>query len=440
MAPASHAVVLVDGCRTPFLRSNTLFRNLRSYDLARFALKGLIGRTATDKDAIDKVILGTVVSNITTSNVARDAMLGAGFSKQTPAFTVTLACISANMAISQGFREIERGEADAIVAGGTESLSDIPIRYRKAFRQKLIAAQRYRKFWDYFGFFKGLKLSDWLPEIPSISEFSTGRTMGEDADLMASRFGVSREEQDAYAMASHHHAAKARDEGFLAEDIVPVTLHPKYDPILEDNGIRGDTSLEKLARLKPAFIRPYGSVTAGNASFLTDGAAVVLLMSAEAAIAGGYQPLARIVDDVFTAQNPDDELLLGPAYAIGRLLKRHDLRLEDIDAFEIHEAFAGQVLANLKCLASEDWCREKLGLEKAVGQIPMARINPYGGSLSLGHPFGATGARLIKTAAWRLGKEGGKRAIVAACAAGGQGHAMLLEPYAETSVNDPERG
>lgn len=420
------AVALIDGCRTPFLRSNMGFSDLTSYDLARLVLQGMAARMPIDVEDVERVIMGTVVSNITTSNVARDAMLGAGYAYGTPAFTVSQACISANVAISMGWNLIASGQVSTALCGGTESLSDIPIRYRKKMRKKLIASQKYPGWKDYLSFPKGLSLKDYLPEIPSISEFSTGRTMGEDADLMAAKFEIDRESQDQYAMESHLAAAKAAKDCLLQDDILPV-YSIQNAPVLADNGIRPDTTLPKLAKLKPAFIRPYGTVTAGNASFLTDGAAAVLLMSEKRCQNLQLSPLAWLIDEVFTAQNTEDSLLLGPAYAIGKLLKKLNIALTDIDVFEIHEAFAGQVLANLACLNSESWCKTELGWENAVGSIPREKLNTQGGSLSLGHPFGATGARLVKTAARRLHQENGNRALVAACAAGGQGHALLLE-------------
>ena len=423
-------VVLIDGCRTPFLKANSHFANMTSYDLARLALKGLACKTRLDPDLVDRVILGTVISNFTTSNVAREALLGSGLSVKTPAFTVTQACISANVAISSGAELIEAGRARAVVAGGTESMSDIPIRYRKKFRQKLIASQKYKKPWDYLGFLKGLRPKDLLPEIPSITEFSTGRTMGQDCDRLAARIGVTRREQDAFAARSHQAAAHATRDGLLDPEITPVRIPPSFEHIHEDNGIRGDSTPESLARLRPAFVKPFGTITAGNASFLTDGAAAVLIMNAAVAQAQGYQPKAWIRYDGFSAQDPGEELLLGPAYAVADLLNKSGMTLEDIDVFELHEAFAGQVLANLKCLASDDFARANLNRERAVGEIPMEKLNVHGGSLSLGHPFGATGARLATTAANRLIREKGRYALVAACAAGAMGHAMILERYA----------
>ena len=316
-----------------------------------------------------------------------------------------------------------------VIAGGTESMSDVPIKFRKRFRQRLVDSQRYRKPADWLRFFKGLKLSDLLPEIPSISEFSTGLTMGEDCDRLAARIGVSRDEQDRFAVRSHQAAAKAAEAGILGEEIVPVRLPPKFKQVALDNGVRGDSSMEKLTRLKPAFVKKYGTVTAANASYLTDGAAAVLLMDEETAKANGYTPLSVVRHYCFSAQDPGEELLLGPAYAISQVLKKAELSIDQIDVIELHEAFAGQVLANLKCLESQEFATDKLGQDQAIGTIPMDKLNIHGGSLSLGHPFGATGARLVTTATNRLHRENGRFALVAACAAGAMGHAMILERY-----------
>lgn len=423
-------VVVVDGGRIPFLKSNTDYQDLLSYDLARLALTGLLAKTQIAPAGVDWVIMGNVISNYTTSNVAREAALGAGFPERVPAFTVTLACISANKAITSGMDLIRTGQADVVIAGGTESLSDIPIRFRKPFRKKLIEAQKYRKTSDYLKLFKGISPSDILPEIPSIAEFSTGRTMGQDCDRMAARIGVTRAEQDEFAARSHQSAARATEEGWLAGEIFPTPVPPSFTVVERDNGFRGDSTPEALSSLKPAFVKHYGTLTAGNSSFLTDGAGVVLLMAEDVAKAKGWTPIARIRDYAYTAQDPGEELLLGPAYATPRVLERAGLALKDIDVFEMHEAFAAQVIANLKVLDSDTFATEKLGLKKKVGEIPMDRLNTWGGSLSLGHPFGATGARLVMTAANRLVKEDGQFALVSSCAAGAHGNAMILERYA----------
>ncbi len=422
------AVVLVDGCRIPFLRSGTGYADLTSYDLGRMALKGLLRRTGLDPSQVDRVVMGSVVQNVHTPNVAREAALAAGFPNSVPAYTVSMACISSNQAVTAGVELIGSGRADVVVAGGTETLSDVPILFKKKVRKKLFEARKYTSAADYLKLVRQLRPSDLLPEVPSITEYSTGETMGQSADTLAALFGVSREEQDHYALRSHQMAAQARNAGHLAEDLVPALVPPDFDPITADNGIRDDTSLEKLRSLKPAFHKPFGTVTAGNASFLTDGASATLLMADETARALGYAPKAFLRHYTYVAQDPGTELLLGPAYAIPRVLDAAGMTLADVDVIELHEAFAGQVLAVLRALDSKDFAG-RTGRSKPVGAAPMERLNRWGGSLSLGHPFGATGARLVMMAASRLRHEDGQTALLAACAAGGLGHAMLLERY-----------
>lgn len=422
-------IVFIDGCRIPFMRAGTHYKDLMAYDLGRMVLQGLLNRNNLPPEKVDRIILGNVIQEVKTSNVAREAALGAGFPNTIPAHTVTMACISANQAITSGIEQIQNGQAEIIIAGGTETMSDVPIRFRKNFRKKLLEAQKYKSTSDYLNFFKGLHPTDLLPEAPSISEFSTGETMGESADKLAAKFKVSRKEQDAYALRSHLRAAKATMDGILKEEIVPAAIPPNFDPLVEDNGIRGDTTLSKLAKLKPAFIKPHGTITAGTSSFLTDGASAVLIMTEDKAKEMGYQPTAYLRNYTYVAQDPGEELLLGPAYASPKVLDAKGLKLSDIDVFEFHEAFAGQILANLYALNSEHFARTHLNRENAVGEIPLDKFNTLGGSLSLGHPFGATGGRLVTTAAKRLVREDGTFALVAACAAGGQGHAMIIERY-----------
>lgn len=421
--------VLVDGIRTPFLKSGTEYNDLMAYDLGRYAIQGLLARNAVDPSSIDRIIMGNVIQEVRTSNVARESALGAGIPNTVPAFTIALACISSNQAVASGVDLIRSGQAKIILAGGTETMSDIPVRFKKKFRQKVLEARKYKSPLDFLKFLKGLRPKDLLPELPAIAEFSTGETMGKSADRMAARFGVSRNDQDEFAMRSHHLAAKATQEGLLDDEIFPVKVPPKFSVVKSDNGFRADTSIEKLTKLKPAFIKPHGTITAGNASFLTDGASASFIMEEQTALSLGLKPKAYLREYNFVSQDPKDELLLGPAYAAPKVLDQMNLKLEDIDVFEIHEAFAGQVLAVLTALDSEKFAKEFLSRDSKVGQIPMDKINTLGGSLSLGHPFGATGVRLVTTAANRLHREDGKFALVTACAAGGQGHAIILEKY-----------
>ncbi len=430
MAEAPRALeeaVFVDGCRLPFQRSGTSFVDQSAYDLARMAIAGLISRTRIDRGSIGQVVMGCVIQDVATSNVAREAALAAGIPNHVPAHTVTQACISSNRAIASAVDAIRLGHIDCAVAGGTETLSDIPIRFRKKLRKQMIKARKAKSPADYLKLLRKLRPSDILPEVPEIAEYSTGETMGESADKLAAAWGISRQEQDEYAMRSHHLAARAHDEGLFDQEVIPAFVPPSFDPISSDNGIRADTSMEALAGLKPAFVKPFGSVTAGNASYLTDGASATLLMSRRRAEAEGRPARAVFRDHLFVAQDPGEELLLGPAYAIPRLLERHGLSMADVGVFELHEAFAGQVLAVQEALESREFARRTLGRDQPPGQIPIDRLNLLGGSLSLGHPFGATGARLVTTAVNRMHREDARFAVVAACAAGGLGHAMLLE-------------
>lgn len=422
-------VVFIDGSRTPFLRSGTDYIDLMSYQLGAYAIKGLLTKTGLDPALVEKVAMGNVISNIKTPNVARESALTAGIPSTTPCHTVSQACISANRAIADGCLEIMTGQADIVIAGGVDHTSDTPIQFPRKMRKKLFQAQRLKTVGDNLGFLSSLRPSDFIPERPQVAEYTTNRVMGEDCDIMAARFGVSREEQDEYAVRSHQLADKAFGEGHLAEEVVEVSLPPKFKPIKKDNGIRGDSTVEKVSKLRPAFDKKFGTLTAANSSFLTDGAAAVLIMSEEKAKELGFTPKAEVVDFVFTGQSLEKELLLGPTYAVSKLLKRQNMELKDIDVIEFHEAFAGQILSNLKALTSDAFARENLDRDKAVGEVDMSKFNLWGGSLSIGHPFGATGARITTTTAHRLKKEEGTYGLLAACAAGAHGHAMLLKRW-----------
>lgn len=419
--------VVVAGVRTPFLKSNGAYRTLMSHDLGRHAVVGLLQRTGLDPSAVEQVVMGTVVSDPRTSNVAREIVLGSGLPTSTPAFTTTLACVSANVAATTSVEAIRSGHVATAIVGGTESFSDPPIRLSKQLRQALVKMQKAKGPADYLSILKGLSPKDLVPDIPSAAEFSTGLTMGESCERMAKAWGVTREESDRFAERSHVLAARAWEEGRYADEVVPVQVPPAFESVEKDDGPRGDTSMEVLAKLKPAFDREFGIITAGSSSFLTDGASAVLLMSAEKADELGFQPKAIVKDYVYTAADPLDELLLGPALSIPKLLAKNGLKVTDVDVWEIHEAFAAQMVANLKALEDDAFAKERLGMQKAPGAPALEKINVWGGSLSLGHPFGATGGRLITTASRRLELFGGRFAVVAGCAAGGQGSAILLE-------------
>ncbi|XP_036405660.1 trifunctional enzyme subunit beta, mitochondrial isoform X2 [Megalops cyprinoides] len=424
--PGFRNIVLVEGVRTPFLMSGTTYSDLMPHDLARAALQGLLNKTGLPKDAVDYIVYGTVIQEVKTSNVAREAALGAGFSDKIPAHTVTMACISSNQAMTTAVGLIASGQCDAVVAGGVEFMSDVPIRHSRKMRKTMLSLNKAKTMGQRLALLGSIRLSHLSPELPAVAEFSTSETMGHSADRLAAAFGVTRQEQDEFALRSHSLAKKAQDAGLLS-DVISFKV-PGKDTVSKDNGIR-PSSLEQMAKLRPAFIKPHGTVTAANSSFLTDGASAVLIMSEEKALAMGYKPKAYLRDFVYVSQDPKDQLLLGPTYGTPKVLQRSGLTMDDIDVFEFHEAFAGQIMANLKAMDSDWFAQTYMGRKSKVGTPPMEKFNTWGGSLSLGHPFGATGCRLVTTAAHRLHKEGGQYALVAACAAGGQGHAMVVEAY-----------
>ncbi|RHY59833.1 hypothetical protein DYB38_004685 [Aphanomyces astaci] len=445
---SSRRVVVVDGIRLPFHKSGTVYSDLMAYDLMRDAIKGLLVKTAIDPAKIDYVLCGTVIQEVRTSNIAREAALGAGIPKNIPAHTVTQACISSSQAIATGAEKILAGNADIVLAGGVETFSDVPIRFSRPIRKRLINSAKALKAGP-LGILKllsGLKLSDLAPEAPAIKNFHTNEVMGNSSDRLSARFGVTRKEMDEFSIKSHKNAAKAHAEGKYDGEIIP------YKGTTLENGINPDSNYEKVSSLKPAFVKPHGTHTAANSSFLTDGSAATLLMSESKALELGYTPKSVLVDSVFVGVDPFELLLLGPAYGIAQILKKNNLTLNDIDHFDIHEAFAGQVLANLNALADADFCKQEFGwrcvclsifqmapcifvlvhfavCSDAVGKVNHDKLNTWGGSLALGHPFGATGSRLVNTGSNKLVKEGGKYALLAACADSGLAYVGLLQKY-----------
>ncbi|KAK2145798.1 hypothetical protein LSH36_657g02019 [Paralvinella palmiformis] len=399
--PGVKNLVLVEGVRLPFCVAGTDYKNAMPHDLARGAIQGLLRRTNIDKDKIGCVIVGTVIQEVKTSNLAREAALGAGISNRIPAHTVTQACVSSNQAITTGMGYLAMGICDTFIAGGVEVMSDVPIRHSRGMRKIMLNLNKAKSVGAKLSMVAQiLKPKMWIPELPAIAEFSTGETMGHSADRLAAAFAVSRQEQDEFAHRSHHLTDKAINEGLLS-DVIPYKAPGQNKLTTRDNGVR-TSNLEQLAKLKPAFIKPHGTITAANSSFLSDGASACLVMTEEKARELGYKPKVYLRDYVYVSQDPKDQLLLAPAYSTPQLLMRNGLTIADIDVFEYHEAFA-------------------------FGAPPLEKFNSWGGSLSIGHPFGATGVRLVTTAANRLIKEGGHLGLVAACAAGGQGVAMLVE-------------
>lgn len=425
--PADKNIVLVDGVRSPFLLSGTSYQKLMPHELARHALLSLLRKTNLDKEAIDYIIYGSVIQEVKTSNIAREAALAAGFSNKTPAHTVTMACISSNAAITTGMGLIATNTYDTIVAGGVEFMSDVPIRHNRKMRSLMLKANKAKTMGQRLSLLSTIRPDFFVPELPAVAEFSSGETMGHSADRLAAAFNVSRQEQDDYALRSHTLAKEAQAKGYFT-DLVPFKVSGVNDTIDKDNGIRVSTP-ESLGKLRPAFVKPHGTITAANASFLTDGSSACLIMTEQKAKQLGLKPKAYLRDFLYVSQDPVDQLLLGPAYGIPKLLKKAGVGMNDIDSWEIHEAFAGQIIANLKALDSDWFCKTYLGLSEKYGNPDLSKWNTWGGSLSIGHPFAATGVRLCMHTANRLVREDGELGVVAACAAGGQGVAMLLQRY-----------
>ena len=418
---------IIAGCRTPFVRAGTHFRDLTAVDLGRHAVNELLARAQLSAEVVDHLVYGTVIHDPQAPNIAREVGL-ATLPKEVPAVTVSRACASANQAIADGANLIETGSADVVVAGGAECLSRIPILASDRLARTLVAASRAKTLGARLRSLTRIRPRDLVPVAPAIAEHSTGETMGAAAERMAKENGISREAQDQWALGSHRKADAGTEDGRLGAEIAPLHVPPRYAATVDrDNGIRADTSMEALSALRPVFDREFGSVTAGNASPLTDGASAVLLMSPRRARDLGVEPLGYLRSYAVTALDPAAQLLQGPAYAAPLALDRAGLDMADIDVLEMHEAFAAQVLSNLQAWDSDRFCREELGRPGKLGHPDPEAVNIMGGSIAIGHPFGATGGRLTTTLLNELRRRDGQFGMVTVCAAGGMGFAMVLE-------------
>ncbi len=421
-------VAVIRGVRTPFAKSGTHFARLTALDLGKLVVAELVQRSGIDPNDVQELVFGNVIPSVKAPNIAREIVLGTGLPRRIPAYTVGKACASANQAITSASDMIARGFAEVVIAGGAESLSDVPILFSRNFSEALVSASRQKSVGGKLGAFSKIRPKDLAPDAPAIAESTTGLTMGESAEKMAKANGITREAQDKFAAQSHHRAAAAIESGRFNDEVMTVVVPPGYDTIVEtDNLVRGDTTLEALAKLRPVFDRKYGTITAGNASSLTDGAAAVLLMSEVKAKALGLKPIGFIKSYAYAATDPFDQLLQGPVFALPTALERAKLKLEDIGVIEMHEAFAAQVLSNIQWIGSKRIAQEKLGRSEPVGDIDPEKINLTGGSLALGHPFGATGARIITTVCNELQRTGQQYGLLTVCAAGGMGVAMVVE-------------
>lgn len=421
-------VAVIQGLRTPFAKSGTHYAHLSALDLGKMVVSELIERTGVERSEIQEVVFGNVIPSVKAPNIAREIILGTGVPKKIPGYTVGKACASANQAITSAADLIFRGYADTVIAGGSESLSDVPILFSKNFSEALVSASKQKSAGGKLRSFSKVKFKDLAPEAPAIAESTTGLTMGESAEKMAKENHISREAQDKFALQSHTRAAAATAAGRFREEVMTVVIPPKFDDVVEvDNLVRADTTLDALSKLRPVFDRKYGTITAGNSSPLTDGAAAVLLMSEDKAKALGIKPIGFIRSYAYAATDPFDQLLQGPVFALPTALERAKVRLDEIKVIEMHEAFAAQVLSNIQWMGSKKIAQEKLGRSEPIGEIDPEKINRTGGSIALGHPFGATGARIVTTVCNELQHSGEQYGLVTVCAAGGIGVAMVLE-------------
>lgn len=420
-------VAIIAGVRTPFAKAGTALKRLSAIDLGKMAVSELVHRSGVDPAAIDLLVFGTVVHNVLAPNIAREITLMPLFPKTIQSWTVSRACASANQAITDAADQITLGHADIAIAGGAESLSNVPILHSRGMSDALVAASKAKSLGQRLGAFSKIRPRDFIPVTPAIAEPTTGETMGQSADKMAKLNHIARAAQDEFALASHVNAAAGTKDGRLTAEIAAAYVPPRYDVTLtSDNGIRSDTNINALTKLKPVFDRKYGSVTAGNSSPLTDGGAAVLLMSEERAKALGFKPIAYIRSYAYAAIDPGEQLLQAPVFAAPMALKRAGLTLQDIDLVEMHEAFAAQVLSNLQGFESQYWA-ERGGFSRPVGEVDRSRLNVMGGSIAIGHPFGATGARITTTLMNELARRDGHFGLMTVCAAGGLGFSMVLE-------------
>lgn len=420
-------IAVVSGLRTPFARQGTFYRSLNAIDLGRMVVKELIAQTNIDASTIDQLIYGQVVALPKAPNIAREVVLGTPLPVTCDAYSVSRACATSFQSVASLVDGIKTNAIKIGIAGGADSSSVVPICFSDRFAMKLVAANKARSLGAKLKAFKGTRLSDLLPTPPAIAEYTTQLRMGDSAEQMAKDFGISRQAQDEFTLRSHQLAHQAWEEDKISDEVMAAYTAPFQEAFLRDENIRADSTLEKLSSLKPAFDRKHGSVTAANSTPLTDGACALLLMKESAAKALGYTPLGYIKHYAFTANTVAKDLLMGPTQASSKVLKKARMTLNDLTLIDMHEAFAAQTLANIHAFGSKQYAAEYLQRKKPLGDIDMDKFNVLGGSLAYGHPFAATGGRIITQTLHELRRRGGGIALTSACAAGGIGAAMIIE-------------
>jgi acetyl-CoA C-acetyltransferase len=424
MKPYGRKVAILGGARIPFARQNTAYANRSNQDMLTAALKGVVDKFQLHGERLGEVAAGAVLKHSRDFNLTRESTLSCGLALTTPAYDLQQACgTSLETAITVGSK-IALGQIECGIAGGVDTASDAPISVSEGLRHILLKANRAKTTGQKLAALAQIRPHDLVPLIPAVNEPRTKMSMGQHTEVMAKEWGIPREAQDQLALESHQKAARAYEQGFFADMIVP------YAGLERDNNLRADSTLEKLAKLKPAFDKVNGTLTAANSTPLTDGASAVLLSSEDWAKARGLKPLAYLSSyetaavDFFERK---EGLLMAPSYAVPRMLERNGLKLQDFDFYEIHEAFAAQVLCTLKAWEDPKFCKERLGLDHTLGSIDRAKLNIHGSSLALGHPFAATGGRILATLAKIIAGNGGGRGLISICTAGGMGVTAIVE-------------
>ncbi|MCL1076895.1 acetyl-CoA C-acyltransferase FadI [Parashewanella spongiae] len=420
-------IAIVAGLRTPFAKQATALHGLSALDLGKIVVNEMLARSELDPKLIEQLVYGQVVLMPEAPNIAREIVLGTGMDVKTDAYSVTRACATSFQSTVNVAESILTGNIDIGIAGGADSSSVVPIGVSKKLARGLVDLTKARSLGQKWNIIRKLNLKDLLPVPPAVAEYSTNLSMGQTAEQMAKTHNISRDDQDALAHRSHTLATKTWDSGVLKDEVM-ITHVPPYKSYLErDNNIRTNSTLEGYAKLRPVFDRKHGTVTAATSTPLTDGASAVILMNEAKAKALGYQPIGYIKSYAFSAIDVWEDMLMGPSYATPLALQRAGMQLEDLDLIEMHEAFAAQTLANMKMFESKKFAEEQLGQSRAIGEIDMDKFNVLGGSLAYGHPFAATGTRLITQVCRELKRRGGGTGLATACAAGGLGAAMIVE-------------
>ena len=420
-------IAIVMGLRTPFAKQATAFHGVSALDMGKMVVNEMLSRSEIDPKEIEQLVYGQVVQMPAAPNIAREIVLGTGMNVSTDAYSVSRACATSFQSTVNVAESIMTGNIDIGIAGGADSSSVLPIGVSKKLAHALVDLNKARSFSQKLAIFRRLGIKDLFPVPPAVAEFSTGISMGQTAEQMAKTYNISRADQDALAHRSHTLATETWNAGHLRDEVMAAHVPPYKGFIDRDNNIRENSSLESYAKLRPAFDRKHGTVTAATSTPLTDGASAVLMMSESRAKALGYDPIGYIKSYAFSAIDVWEDMLMGPSYATPLALQRAGMELEDLTLIEMHEAFAAQTLANMQMFASKKFAAEKLGRNRAIGEIDMSKFNVLGGSLAYGHPFAATGTRLITQVCRELKRRGGGTGLTTACAAGGLGAAMIVE-------------